>query len=385
MNRVKTIKDWRIAIVVLFLLSALAIIIFRANADVNDGGLSGYALSGNQATTSVHNKLKKKAPDLADAVVYKADVLGLYVVIDDGKIAYTDSDANFLISGPIFNLNTKVDITRVQKNSILARAQIEESQALKPVPNIMATATPAASQNFHDTFVQDEAKTPTSKLKVTSDLPEKDSWGSSSYVPENYIGPEASVSIEAKNGLESMVDRYPQLITTGRITPDGMIRAQLANTMPLDRYAAIYRPEGKAVDHVTIFADPTCPKCLELHEEIQTLLNNGIEVRYVLFPRDFEDEGMRSKLNALYCSAPESRMQFADALFANVEYPVQDNCNSNVVADVIDSLEFFDIKGTPTIFHGNSGFVVPGRVEASFIVELSKQGLKANSDGLAVK
>lgn len=345
--------------------------------------LSGYKLNAtSEEARSVLKKLTNKAPDLSQAHIFKSGIMNLYTVVNDGKIAYTDSQANFLISGPILDLNSKIDLTRVQKNAVLAFAQLEEISAMKPVVDVMAKATPASTKS--STPVVESPLSVSQKDDNTINLPAHDAWKSGFYIPDNYLGANPVVSEETKAGLEKMVKRYPSLITSGRISAEGMIRSQIANSMPDDHYAAVYKPVGEVMDRITVFADPKCPKCQELHSELGILLENGIEVRYILFPRDFEDQEMRVNLANLYCLGSSNRVAATDALFRGEGVPQQGGCDVNVVDNVIGSLEFYDVKGTPTIFHGNSGYVVPGRIDAEFLVQLSKNGKSIEVGNFAV-
>ena len=74
----------------------------------------------------------------------------------------------------------------------------------------------------------------------------------------------------------------------------------------------IYKP--KRTDHVIIvFTDVSCPYCKKLHNEIPDLLQNNIEVRYVLFPRNGIDDDAYMNMASLWCS--ENKKELLEKAF----------------------------------------------------------------------
>ena len=77
----------------------------------------------------------------------------------------------------------------------------------------------------------------------------------------------------------------------------------------------IYKP-NKTNHILTIFSDTSCPYCQKFHDEIGQLVENNIEVRYVLFPRFGQDSDTYSQMISIWCS--EDRNQALDN--ASVSY-----------------------------------------------------------------
>ena len=47
----------------------------------------------------------------------------------------------------------------------------------------------------------------------------------------------------------------------------------------------IFSPEGETKGYVSVFFDDTCFDCQKLHHEVPELNKNGVEVRYLAYPR----------------------------------------------------------------------------------------------------
>lgn len=75
--------------------------------------------------------------------------------------------------------------------------------------------------------------------------------------------------------------------------------AQLASIDP--KNVLIYRPEAvKGI--VNIFTDLDCSYCKKLHEEIPRLMDLGIEVRYLAFPRHGAGSLSYTKMVSIWCA-----------------------------------------------------------------------------------
>ena len=65
--------------------------------------------------------LKKKYPELGNVQeVHKANILGLYEVVMDGQLFYTDAKAQYLINGHIFDLTAKRNLTEERSRKLFA-------------------------------------------------------------------------------------------------------------------------------------------------------------------------------------------------------------------------------------------------------------------------
>ena len=118
----------------------------------------------------------------------------------------------------------------------------------------------------------------------------------------------------------------------------------------------IYQP--KKIDHIiTVFTDVSCPYCKKLHNEIPDLLNNNIEVRYVLFPRNGIDDDAYVDMASLWCS--EDKKDLLETAFEG-DFIKEEKCE-NPLAKNLELAYSLRVNGTPMIFT-ESGKVIPGYV-----------------------
>jgi thiol:disulfide interchange protein DsbC len=117
----------------------------------------------------------------------------------------------------------------------------------------------------------------------------------------------------------------------------------------------IFKP--MKTDHVlTIFTDTSCPYCQKLHNEIPDLLENNIEIRYVLFSRNGNDVDAYQQLVSAWCSA--DKVDALEDLFAGDILDDTSNCE-NPIARNFDYASSLSVEGTPTIFL-EDGRIIPG-------------------------
>jgi len=125
----------------------------------------------------------------------------------------------------------------------------------------------------------------------------------------------------------------------------------------------IYKP--KKTDHIlTIFTDTSCPYCQKLHNEIPVLLDNNIEIRYVLFSRNGNDVDAYSQLVSAWCS--ENKTEALENLFAGDILDDAEPCD-NPIAKNLEHAGLLSVEGTPTIFL-EDGRIIPGYQSAENII-----------------
>ncbi len=133
----------------------------------------------------------------------------------------------------------------------------------------------------------------------------------------------------------------------------------------------VYSPkELKAV--VTVFTDPDCGYCRKLHAEISQLLDLGIELRYLAFPRQGVGSPTYTKMESVWCSKdPKEAMTNA----MQGEAVSVGTCSS--AKEIEAQLELgqkIGINGTPTLVFAD-GTLVGGYLSAE---KLAKEAIKHN-------
>lgn len=106
----------------------------------------------------------------------------------------------------------------------------------------------------------------------------------------------------------------------------------------------VYKPKTtKAV--VTIFTDMDCSYCRKLHDEVPKLMDLGIEVRYVLYPRRGMGSPSYTKMVSIWCS-PDKGKAMGEGLEGHAIKPA--TCHNPIVEHMMLGRKL-GIAGTPTI------------------------------------
>lgn len=133
-----------------------------------------------------------------------------------------------------------------------------------------------------------------------------------------------------------------------------------------------YSPvESSEPDVVYVFTDVDCGFCRLLHEHMPEYHANGIEIRYLAYPRAGIGSKAYNKLVSAWCANDRhdvlQRVKNGSAVNAE-EYTVEDECSKNVEEHYKLGQEI-DITGTPTNVLPN-GKVVPGFTQADQLKQL---------------
>jgi len=158
------------------------------------------------------------------------------------------------------------------------------------------------------------------------------------------------------DGKYLIVGNVINLNTKESITENTKMNQRLSIIDSIDmKNFMIFKP--KKTDHIlTIFTDTSCPYCQKLHNEIPNLLENNIEIRYVLFSRNGNDVDAYQQLVSAWCSA--DKVDALEDLFAGDILDDISNCE-NPIARNFDYAGSLSVEGTPTIFL-EDGRIIPG-------------------------
>lgn len=129
---------------------------------------------------------------------------------------------------------------------------------------------------------------------------------------------------------------------------------------------------------ITVFTDISCGFCRRMHGEIDTLLENGVTVRYLLFPRAGLGSQGHQDLESVWCADdPQEAMTIAKAGGEIVEK----NCD-NPIESHVALAQSVGLRGTPLIYT-DSGEMIPGYREASSLVTLVNESQPMPETGAA--
>ena len=120
---------------------------------------------------------------------------------------------------------------------------------------------------------------------------------------------------------------------------------------------------------IYVFTDIDCGYCRKLHSEIDQYLNEGIEIRYLFFPRAGEGSDSWQKAVSVWCAKDRNTALTKAKKGETIETK---QCE-NPVKEHYSLGEALGASGTPMIVT-ETGHVLPGYVAASQLSKMLAQG-----------
>lgn len=97
---------------------------------------------------------------------------------------------------------------------------------------------------------------------------------------------------------------------------------------------------------IAVFTDIDCTYCRRLHSQIDEYLAQGIEIRYLLYPRNGPDTGSWEKAEDVWCADDRNRA----LTLAKLEQKFQtESCDASIVQTHFDLGQDVGLQGTPAI------------------------------------
>ena len=144
----------------------------------------------------------------------------------------------------------------------------------------------------------------------------------------------------------------------------GKIHLSLINAVA-EADMLIYEPKQKSDRSLTVFTDISCGYCRKLHSELDELLDGGVRVRYLMFPRAGLGSQAHKDLESVWCAEdPQEAMTVAKAGGAIVPEACQ-----NPIENHVALAEQVGLRGTPLIYLDN-GEMIPGYRSAQQLVQM---------------
>jgi thiol:disulfide interchange protein DsbC len=152
-----------------------------------------------------------------------------------------------------------------------------------------------------------------------------------------------------------------QNLTTQR---KGGLHLALINELE-EKDMMIYETPDQSQRSITVFTDVSCGYCRKLHAELDELLEGGVRVRYLMFPRAGLGSQAHKDLESVWCAEqPLDAMTTAKAggeiVPASCENPIESH---------VQLAEKVGLRGTPLIYLDN-GQMIPGYRSASQLVQM---------------
>lgn len=126
----------------------------------------------------------------------------------------------------------------------------------------------------------------------------------------------------------------------------------------------IFTPDNTRAT-ITVFTDVDCTYCRALHRDLETLMDLGVEVRYLAYPRGGEQASSFAKMNSVWCA--DDRKKSLTQAKNGQNLPVRE-CDNPIMAHYALGNEL-GISGTPAIVFPN-GQLIPGYLDADRLAEM---------------
>ena len=97
---------------------------------------------------------------------------------------------------------------------------------------------------------------------------------------------------------------------------------------------------------VSIFTDIDCTFCRRLHSQISSYMEQGIEIRYFLYPRNGPTSPSWAKAESVWCA--DDRNEALTLAKLEKEYPTHD-CDASIVSNHYLIGQDVGLRGTPAI------------------------------------
>ena len=131
----------------------------------------------------------------------------------------------------------------------------------------------------------------------------------------------------------------------------------------------VFPAQGKARGYVSVFTDITCFYCQKLHLEVAELNKQGVEVRYLAFPRAGVGSPGYNQLVTAWCSADQ---QDALTKLKAKKFVAEQTCKPNPIENQYEIGRNLGVSGTPAIVT-ETGQLLPGYLPANELI--AKLGL----------
>jgi len=143
-------------------------------------------------------------------------------------------------------------------------------------------------------------------------------------------------------------------------------RVVMLSAVP-DEDLIIFSPD-KVQHSVSIFTDIDCTFCRRLHAQIDDYMDQGIEVRYFLYPRNGPTSPSWAKAENVWCA--DDRNEALTLAKLDKEYPTH-TCDSSIVSNHYLIGQDVGLRGTPAIVLDDgtlfSGYLPPAQLKEAIV------------------
>ncbi|MDG2140950.1 MAG: DsbC family protein [Gammaproteobacteria bacterium] len=127
----------------------------------------------------------------------------------------------------------------------------------------------------------------------------------------------------------------------------------------------IYTPEVDVKATLTVFTDVDCTYCRALHKDVEALLEQGIKIRYLAYPRGGEAADSYEKMISVWCSGDRHKSLTQAKNGQNLP---KRECETPIL-DHYQLGNEIGISGTPALIFPD-GRLIPGYMDVDRLVAL---------------
>lgn len=181
----------------------------------------------------------------------------------------------------------------------------------------------------------------------------------------------------SEDGKHFIAGNLIEVTATGFVDPLEVerteARLELVNSIKVEEQI-VYKAKGETRAHINVFTDIDCGYCRKLHRQMDEMNAQGIEVRYLAYPRAGISSPSFDKLATAWCS--DNQQEAMDKL-KNREALDMKVCDDNPVAEQLLLGGQMGVTGTPALVLAD-GRLVPGYMPTADL--LKKLGLEPIGD-----
>ena len=143
-------------------------------------------------------------------------------------------------------------------------------------------------------------------------------------------------------------------------------RAKMMTTVP-DEQVIMFTPD--TIRHtVSVFTDIDCTFCRRLHSQIDEYMEEGIQIRYFLYPRNGPSSESWVKAEQVWCSDDRNEALTAAKLDKNFD---SHDCDASIVSSHYAIGQDVGLRGTPAIVLEDgtlfSGYLPPKQLSEAIV------------------
>ncbi|SEQ31477.1 thiol:disulfide interchange protein DsbC [Amphritea atlantica] len=141
---------------------------------------------------------------------------------------------------------------------------------------------------------------------------------------------------------------------------------QLASIAPEDMI--IFPAKGETKAHMTVFTDTDCFYCRKLHKEMAQINAQGIEVRYLAFPRAGAGSKTQKVMDSIWCADKADQAELFTQAKSGRTIPAL-SCDNSPVMSQYELGQKMGVTGTPALVL-QDGTLVPGYMPAAQLAKM---------------